>query len=308
MANDPPDWLEFHWHDERNAGSGPEALRRQRERDAFERARALYAAGHADAAFQVLEQGCKRILLSAESFPDDVVSAETLLLAAQAQMQRGRKAASFKLAFRAERLFRRNQSVYWWSLATQFLGLSLHQQRRFSAAARAFAFAAAGLERKRDQSLRKHILFDGALSAAYDARVEHRAPDEVLVRSLKEKARYFAGEEPSFGGIADVRIAEVLLMRHEVHPAAELLDVHESSVEKFILPFQALFYRINAERYVLQGDAERANYFYSEALSLDASQHYMHQLEELFDLQHVYRDVFGDHEQRVLDALWKETQ
>lgn len=142
-----------------------------------------------------------------------------------------------------------------------------------------------------------HIFHDLAVSSFLFAKqINSKNYLELSNKLFDESNSFFASEEPDFYKIATIRTAEMQIKAGKASLARNTLDAFEDirNYSALILPFQALFLRINAEKYLELEDIEEGIKFFISALKLNQREGYTHQLKELEKLQLRYQDKLND--------------
>lgn len=151
------------------------------------------------------------------------------------------------------------------------------------------------MQKKEKEKLKSEVSHQMGISEMY----EFGSNEEGLKEALKNLNRYlrFLKDEGVENKIlrCELRIAELLVKINKIEKAEELIGKYESSLNfvKLPQPHQAMFLRINAEKYLKLGEYNKAIENFIGATDFSSKNKYEHQLELLNKLDEKYDFLFS---------------
>jgi hypothetical protein len=271
-------------------------------------AREYYRAGFVPEAFKAIRLAdfLRRLLPDSITRTPrvDLVATELLMVYADIQMQRGMHADSDHsrgaISLAAEvlgRLHGNPRARRQRARALQVKALCHRQRDELVAAAASYNLALDELDRTRWTRERMNLLHDTAVALFLHGW--RKRDDSAMARAadiLSTSNSWFDDNDPGFARIGAIRHAELRVKRGQARQAADTLDAYEdgAALGQLSRPFQAIYLRVNAERYLALHQDESGTDAFMRALTLARTEQYHHQLRELERLFARFADVLGD--------------
>jgi tetratricopeptide (TPR) repeat protein len=264
----------------------------------FDKAQGIYSKGKVSEAYELFVQLFDKIEKRQYHLTMEVLG-DFYLNFGIVQMQRGDihgKNGAFYLASECLKIFSTLGDQSKIAESYNLLGICFRQVSNFKEAIRNYNLAIKITGDDNKLIPRKmHTFHDLAVSSFLHAEQERSEDYLYLANNLFNQSNlFFLNEEPSFYKIASIRTAEMQLRSGNISLARDTLDAFEEipKYNSLTLPFQALFLRINAEKYLALNQVDKGMEFFVEALRLNRQECYSHQLIELTKLRLRHEDKF----------------
>ena len=268
----------------------------------LEKAQDIHRKGGIGGAYEILKQIYIQITRYTESSHPKLLG-DYYLLFGMVQMQRGHLLGddgAFSLALKSSNLFLNLNDKLKLAEAYQLIGICYLQTKKFRESIESYKKGINAIKgNKKFLYTEMRILHDLAHSLLHLSLQQGSNNLLEASASMFDKSNmFFKSESPDFHKIAIIRTAEMHVKSGSHSLSQEILDEFEdvSNYSSMILPHQALFLRINTERYLVLNKVEEASKFFLSALTLNQREGYIHQLQSL-------EKIFKTHKTKFYDVL-----